>query len=823
MTISVLNTSLVLEPDFQLNLVTGSSIIVISLLESTQSISLNTNFIEIISIEVFSNSKSILFDYSLNNDLEELNLNLKQEYTGSLKIEIKFRSLINRQFHGFYKSNEQENGDYFLVSQFYETEARRAFPCFDLPNFKTKFDLELIIQKDLTAVFNTDIIEEQIIDETKKRVVFQQTPIMPTAILFIGVGKFDFLEKTFQNIKFRFVAEKPKAIQNGSYSLQFLIETFMKSQKFFRYSYPISKLDLIALDNLNVGAMENWGAISTRESIALFYKNLTTNKDLDRLRIIIAHEIAHQWFGNLVSPTNYKKYIWLNESFATYFGYKVIKKIYPEKLIWEKFLKDQMITAFYRDSFNLTVPIELDGEVPMAIDLLSSPIVYNKGGSILRQLANYVGSKNFKKALREYIQRFAYSTATSEDLWDTIEDVSHLPVKKLMQSWVKQAGHPIINAKSVSNVLQVTQSRFSITGIEDKHTWVIPLDITVYFENGNEQIDVLLETESSQLDLKKQDYFYFINAKATGFYHVHYTDDNLTKLVQNKHILSDKQKFILINDYFSLFLAGMESIDIYFKLVLAFKEDLSYLVTNLIISHLQKLSQILNKNSFEKIKNPGKKYLDSILQKIQLQPNNQDTEEVIEIRTSIIPLLYIYGFIEVINFGVSIYDDLLNKKEVNSNLINGSLFIGAKEKGNFQELVNLYLDETKEEMREKFLYALANITYSETKDLENFILHTIKERHIRSFFSSLVLNDSVNEKWLFDFLSQNIEFIDNRNFYIKQILTYTIIKNSKVPKAAIENLTVELQSKIKNIGKTLALAQEEFAFHQRMNQMIIEL
>ena len=276
-------------------------------------------------------------------------------------IKISFISKINDYFVGFYKSNEKSNGECLLVTQFYETEARRAFPCFDLPNYKSIFNVEIVIDQDQDAVFNTSILKEEKLENSKKLVRFESTPRMPTAILFFGIGKLDIIETVQNGKKFRFIAEHPKATNYGSFALEILYKSFDFSQSFFKYPYPLSKLDLFAVSKLG-GAMENWGAISAIEPMVLYYKNLTSLSSQDVIRVTIAHEVAHQWFADLVSPTSYKKYIWLNETFATYFGHKVINEIYPDKMIWEKFLLDRYISAMNRDSFSHSVPIELPGD-----------------------------------------------------------------------------------------------------------------------------------------------------------------------------------------------------------------------------------------------------------------------------------------------------------------------------------------------------------------------------------------------------------------------------------------------------------------------------
>lgn len=821
MNIDVFKTFLRLRPNLKEEKISGEVKITVDLMNSSDTIILNAKAIEILEIKVHQNSENILKTYELNTEKDELLLTLIHEINSVAEIEISFTSLINKDFNAFYKANVQENGDCLLVTHCAYGETRRAFPCFDNPTSKSIFELELIINNNLQAVFNTDIKSEQQFDETNKLITFHPTPKMPPDILFLGMGNLDFLEKTIEGKKFRFVAEKPKATNNGSFALESLAEAFKVSQDYFQYPYPMSKLDLFALDRSYDGAMENWGAISILEHISLVF-DITTNERKDLSQMIISHEVSHQWFGDLVSPTNFKKYIWLNESFATYFGYKILNEIYSTKPIWERFLKDQYIDAQLRDSFLCTVPIELPGDSIQAIDIVSTPIIYNKGASIIRQLDNFVGYETFRDGIRTYIEKYAYANATSEDLWTTLESTSQLPIKDFMISWVNQAGHPWIKATISHNTINLTQEKFSFIVQNNSQKWLIPITCKIYTKNSTKSITVLVDDFTKDIVLEKAlnttDDFYFINENAYGFYHVLYDQDNLKMILKNKDRLSATQKFILVTDYFAFFMANKTSLQDYFNIILTFKEDLSYLLVITILKHLRGLKIHLNNKFFEKVGEEGRKYLKAISSKIDLTNTEKDSNEIMEIRGLMVDLMYDYGLKDVTEIFLANYNKIIKNEQIHPSLIQSSLNIGAKHLAEINTLIEKYIQENREEMKMRYLVAISAIAYDETNTVFEFCLTKLNDRHFPFLISALARNNTYN-KVLFEFLEENMELISSKNYFDQERIYYSILVNSKVDLSKVKELVASIRDKRKEYEKVLQLAEEECTVYHKFYEL----
>jgi tricorn protease interacting factor F2/3 len=279
---------------------------------------------------------------------EQLCIVLPETVSGQIRIQIDYAGKINDRMAGFYRSRYTRDGrtEHIAVTQFEESDARRAFPCLDHPAQKAVFDIELEVDRSLTAVSNTEIKAQEILENGQKRVVFESTPKMSTYLVFFGVGPFETLQDHVDS-RVR-VLTLPGQQKFAGYGLEFGRKALQFSESYYGIPYPLSKMDLIAVPDFAFGAMENWGAITFRENLLLHYPDVTSRSGEERICEVIAHEIAHQWFGNLVTPSDWN-YLWLNESFATYFGYGVVAHYHPEWEIWQQFLNGTTASAMTRD------------------------------------------------------------------------------------------------------------------------------------------------------------------------------------------------------------------------------------------------------------------------------------------------------------------------------------------------------------------------------------------------------------------------------------------------------------------------------------------
>ncbi|MBI5062131.1 MAG: M1 family peptidase, partial [Desulfatitalea sp.] len=373
--------------------------------------------------------------FSVDTAKESLAIRLPAPRSGRIDLCIDYQGLINDKMAGFYRSQTSHGGRTFrlAVTQFQESSARQAFPCMDHPLHKAVFDLTMSVPAHLTALANTLPVSEEKLDGGRKRIVFGPTPLMSTYLLFFGVAEFE-LAQDGEDPRVR-LAHLPGMAHTAGLGLEFGRKALRYCEEYYAIPYPLPKLDLIAVPDFAFGAMENWGAITFRENLLLHFPELTSKAGVQRICEVIAHEIAHQWFGNLVTPSDWK-YLWLNESFATYFGFGVVAHYHPDWGIWDQFLLTETATALVRDGLRDTIAIEIPGGEHVVINSSTAPIIYNKGGSILRMIQGYIGAEAYQQGVRGYLKQHQYACAESRHLWEAFEQASAQPITAMMQSWI---------------------------------------------------------------------------------------------------------------------------------------------------------------------------------------------------------------------------------------------------------------------------------------------------------------------------------------------------------------------------------------------------
>jgi aminopeptidase N len=527
--------------------------------------------------------------FTLHPKEERLTIHLPAPQAGTLKLNISYAGNINDRMAGFYRSRIQTDIglDHIAVTQFQESDARRAFPCLDHPAQKAVFSVSMVIGNELTAISNTGIEKVTDLENGKQRVDFYPTPKMSTYLLFFGVGPFE-IHTDDVDPRVRAVC-LPGMGDQTDFGREFGRKALSYGETYYAIDYPLDKMDLIAVPDFAFGAMENWGAITFRENLLLDIPGVTSREAEVRICEVIAHEIAHQWFGNLVTPEDWK-YLWLNESFATYFGFGMVDHHHRDWEVWQPFVRTQTETAMVRDAFHETFAIEMPGDADVAINSSTAPIIYSKGGSILRQLEAWIGPEYFKAGLRRYLTDFAYGCAASHHLWESLSAAAQMPVSELMRNWVTQPGFPLLVVEREKDSLRIHQQRFTYLSNEKKQNWLVPIHIAAFDADGKKSEPFfLLEEDQTTFPLPTGTQAYKINAGQTGFYHVQYKDeenlDRLASLVK-KQELSHIDRWGLQNDLFALVKAGKASMKSFLELAEQYRGETGYLPLSSLDSHL---------------------------------------------------------------------------------------------------------------------------------------------------------------------------------------------------------------------------------------------
>ena len=595
--ITPINYEIEFEPLFHNFTFNGTEIITINISKPTNLILLDAAELKIKKSHVIQGRKTITVTTSLDKKNEKLTIKLAKKIKGKVKLCIEFTGILNDRLLGFYKSQYKDQDGktkYLATTQFEAADARRAFPCWDEPSVKSTFDVSLLVDKHLDAISNMPVSSKKTVD-SKFLYEFQRTPIMSTYLLYLGVGEFEYLHGKLRDIKLRIVTTKGNK-NKGKLSLQFTKQFLAEYEKYFGIKYPLPKLDMIAIPDFAAGAMENWGAITFREAILLYDPKTSSTKTKQYIAEVISHELAHQWFGNLVTMKWWND-LWLNESFATFMATKIVDKFYPEWDLWNQFLEDAMLQAMSLDALKNSHPINVDVKHPEQIREIFDVISYDKGGCVLRMLENYVGVENFRKGLKHYLTKYRYSNAEGQDLWRSIGSIAHKPVKPMMKTWIDKVGYPIVTAQRENSHVMLSQKRFLADGSKSSKTeWVIPIMI----DEGNHQNSILLKSRNRKAPLKNTDSNFIINSGRYGFYRVEYdthTLANLSLLVDEK-ILNHVDRWSLQNDLFSQCVTGVKQLQEYLDFTTSYHDEDDYITLLNVAHHLYYLYNLTINEKF---------------------------------------------------------------------------------------------------------------------------------------------------------------------------------------------------------------------------------
>jgi tricorn protease interacting factor F2/3 len=486
---------------------------------------------------------------------------------------------------GLYKSRYGDG--YILTTQCAPTDARRIFPCIDRPDRKAPVHLTLTVPSDLDVVFNTPI-ESESREGPTKTLVFAPTPPMATYLFYLGIGRFDRHPGPRGRVRIATYTPKGRASEGG-FAAEHAAELVPAFEAYYGQPYPLPKLDLVAVPEFAYGAMENWGAISFREYMLLVTPTTATRVRRHTLDTI-AHEIAHQWFGNLVTMRWWND-IWLNESFATFLEMKMVDRLHPTHGSLDNFLIYWTSRTLVADSLSSTHAIAAEIRDPSEIAQRFDEISYGKGASVLRMIESYLGEEKFRAGVAEYLQRFRYGNATSQDLWEALDRAAGEPVHALLRPWLERPGLPLISVHQEPPGLVVRQRRFHLTGAHTEETWPVPL----VMELNGESRRLRLETARFEIpvaEVRSLD----LNPNAAGFYRVLY-DPSLYELVFSSYPQrSPADQWAVLQDLYAFLSSGDIPAALYARFVSASRDLSAYLPVRQLTEDLAAFAQVVGRH-----------------------------------------------------------------------------------------------------------------------------------------------------------------------------------------------------------------------------------
>lgn len=571
-----------LEPDLTNATFAGQETITLTVSQPTSDIFLNAIELDIVSARIEGlPGQAQEATIALDEPLQRCRFTFAQPLSsGTWRLMILFSGTLNDKLRGFYRStykDEQGATHNMAATQFEATDARRAFPCWDEPDFKAVFATTLVIDQALTAVSNSRILSETL-EGGKKVLRFADTMKMSTYLVAFIVGKIEPTEPTMVGRTPLRLWAVPGKKHLATFGQDIAAASLSFFETYYGIPYPGDKLDLLAIPDFASGAMENLGAITYRETALLVDRQSATHGELERVADVVAHENAHMWFGDLVTMSWWNG-LWLNEAFATFMEMMAVDVWKPEWKRWDSFGVSRA-AAFSVDGLQSTRPIEYPVQAPKDADAMFDVLTYEKGASVLRMLEQHIGPTVFRDGVRDYLQAHAYGNADTNDLWLSLGKIAKQPVPELMNGWIFQPGFPLLTAKvNGPSGLTITQQRFSyLSGTQPSSSqdqqWQVPLQMRVT-ANGKASTSRLLLTERETTVALPQGWeSLLLNEGGHGFYRVRYEPDLLRRLLDGGlDRLAVTERFNLVNDAWATTVAGLMALTDYLDLTSRFMAE----------------------------------------------------------------------------------------------------------------------------------------------------------------------------------------------------------------------------------------------------------
>ncbi|MFA7000312.1 MAG: M1 family metallopeptidase [Candidatus Paceibacterota bacterium] len=774
--ISPTSYNLTLHPDLLSSTFSGSEIIKIKVNKEIKQITLHSKDIDIETVmHIAHNTQQFAYKITYDTERETVTFHFKNKIAkGQSELSIVFSGIINDSLRGFYKSRYVLDGEekFIATTQFEATDARRAFPCFDEPAHKAIFEVSLVIPENHTAISNTLPINIREHSAGYKIVSFSPTPIMSTYLLAFIIGEFEYVEgytcpngssrRTKEKVQVR-VFTTPGKKHQAKFALEVAIKSLEFYNEYFDIPYPLPTLDLIAIPDFESAAMENWGAVTFRETAILVDDEHTSLSNKQWAAIVIAHELAHQWFGNLVTM-HWWTDLWLNEGFATYMETFCVDHLFPDWHMWDLYLSDRYATALKLDSLANSHPIEVEVHHPDEISEVFDAVSYAKGGAVIRMIAEYIGDDKFRDGLRHYLKKHSYGNTNTVDLWSAFEKVSKKPIKKIMNSWTKKTGYPLVTISQRKVLWEINQERFFSSRIEalkyknnKKHLWEIPISY-----EANKEIQKMLLTKLRAplvgTSIGK------VNKEEGTFIRVRYDRETLKNLkneIQNDK-LSVKDRLGIIRDLFALAEGGYISTAEALEFSLIYKHETEYIVWSEIASGINKIANIIGE---EKWKSLYDKYVLSLFNHItkELGWNNKkgDKHSQIFLRSLALSMTAHYGNKKVITEAQKLFKNKV-KTPINAD-IRGVIYNIIAANGGEKEwklFEKLYKEGEMHEEKDRYARALTSF---KDKRLLLKTLHFAISSHVRDqdapFIIVGVWQNSMGKDITWKFIKNNWKII----------------------------------------------------------------
>ena len=751
---------LFLDPSIEGRTFTGEETIQVRIAQPVSAIVLNSLGLDITLAEVTANGQTQPAKVAYDKPDEMVRLALAHELpAGGAELHLKYSGKLTEGPRGLYLSRSPRR--MYAVTQFEGTYARMVFPGFDEPAFKATFDLSVVADKGDTAISNGHIIsDEPLPGGARHKITFSTSPKMSTYLVALAIGDWQCLESTADGIPVR-VCATPEHKDAGRFALDVAVHSLKFYDQWYGIKYPFGKLDLVAIPDYEWGGMENTASIFFRETALLLNEDEKKASvfALQGHAVTIAHEIAHQWFGDLVTAAWWDD-IWLNEGFATWMSDKPVEAWHPEwNLEASATASAQQIIGL--DSLAAARAIHGEPNTPGEIKEMFDGITYQKGAAVLRMLEAYVGPEVFRKGVNLYLKEHANGNATSQDFWRAMAEVSGKPVDKIMPTFVLQAGVPMVSVKGSCQAghetLSLEQQRFYISAKKpasaSEQLWQIP--VCVKAENGRGPECSLFSKPKQQVQMKSCTAWYFANRDAKGYYRGFYDDaQNLTRLSSAaEKALNAPERIALVEDTWAMTRAGKYPIGTFMQMVEDMRSERERLVVDRISGHMQQAESLVSAGQQDKFNKIVRAQFAPLARELGWEPRANDTDQQKALRTILLPMMGKAGDPGPIAAANKIVQEYLRAPGSTDATITGAAFALAAEHSNaelYKALSDALSKTNSTGEYYNYLFALAQFRQPELvqRTLALIAQGRVRQQDYPSFFAALLGNPAArDETW----------------------------------------------------------------------------
>jgi puromycin-sensitive aminopeptidase len=622
-----------LEPDLKTFKFEGEEKIAVEVKQPVKQILLNALELAVHEARIERDGTKYDAKIELNDQDQRLILTFSQEIpAGKWQLYIKFTGTLNDKLHGFYRSTYKDaagNQKVLATTQLEATDARRAFPCWDEPSFKAVFKTTLVVDDGLTAISNAGVESEKKVNG-QKEVTFKDTIKMSTYLVAFVVGEFEATPPVMAGKTPMRIFAPPGKLNLASFAQGIGVHALTYFEKFYGVPYPGDKLDMVAIPDFAFGAMENLGCITYRETALLVDEKTASHAEQERVADVVAHEIAHMWFGDLTTMSWWNG-IWLNEAFATFAEMLAVDAWKPEWKRWDSFGVSRA-AAFAVDGLKSTRPIEFPVRRPEECEAMFDVLTYQKGASVLRMLEQYLTAETFRKGISAYLGKHKFANTETSDLWDALEASSKEPIGEIMDSWIFHEGYPMVTAEldSDGKTLILSQQRFFYLQDADKRDQLFQVPVMLRVSANGKDVEhrkVLLKDKTMKVDLGYKPAYVVLNDGGSGFYRVRYSPELFKSLIAKPfEIYSAIERFNMVNDTWAMVVAGHVQLTEYLKMVAMLKDESDKNVWTTIIGSLNYLEREIDDSETAKFQKFVKELLSPLAGRLSWTPKgNEDT------------------------------------------------------------------------------------------------------------------------------------------------------------------------------------------------------